>query len=145
MAITNRDNDASQQKETATVQLGFMGTTTTRSIWISPYPCTLQSVRSCALGCSGAMALTFEKLQAGVAGTSGIPMSISNMILQNRGTSGTVGYSGLATPGATGLMLATGDVITITSSVSNTAAADLTLEFVLKKTQDIVSHNSVST
>lgn len=142
MAIVNRDLDASQQKEMVQVNLGAVATGATRFCAIIPYPCTLQSVRNSAAGVSNAMQVAFEVIRG--SGSSGIPIGISNMVLQNRSTSGVVGFSGLAATGSTLLNLLAGDVIQVVTSVSNGNATDLLLEFVLKKSQDIVSYNGIS-
>lgn len=143
MAIVNRDLDASQQKDIVNAPLGAVATGVTRHVCVIAYPCTLQSVRASAQGVSNAMQIAFEVIRG--AGSSGIPIGISNMVLQNRSVSGVVGFSGLAAAGSTLLNFVAGDVVQIVSSVANGNATDLTLQLVLKKTQDIVSHNGVST
>ena len=143
MAIVNRDVDASQQKETFTVNLGAVATGATRFCAVMPFPGTLQSVRYAAAGVSNAMQIAIEKITG--AGSSGVAMGISNIVAQNRSVSGVVGFSGLAAAGSTLLTLAAGDVLQIVTSVSSGNATDLALQFVVKKTQDIVSHNAVST
>jgi hypothetical protein len=143
MAITNRDKDVSEQKDVVQINLGAVATAATRHVLIAPYPFTLQSVRSSAQGVSNAMQVAFEKMTG--AGSSGIPIGISNMILQNRSTSGVIGFSGLAATGSTLLNFAAGDVLQIVTSVSSGNATDLSLQLILKKTQDIVSHNGVAT
>lgn len=142
MAIINRDLDVSQTKDVVHAPLGAVATGVTRFLCVVPYPCTLQSVRAAAAGVSNAMQVAFEVIRG--AGSSGIPMGISNMVLQNRSTSGVIGFSGLAAVGSSLLSLVAGDVIQAVSSVANGNATDLTLELVLKKTQDIVSHNGVA-
>lgn len=141
MAIVNRDNHPSEQKVVINAQLGAMATGVTRFVAVMPYPCALESVRAAAAGVSNAMQLAFEKITG--AGSSGVAMGISNMVLQNRSVSGVVGFSGLAAQGSTLLQMNTGDTLQVISSVSNGNATDLTLEFVVKKLQDIVSHNGV--
>lgn len=143
MALVNRDKDVSEQKEVVSVALGSMATGVTRFAYVAPFAFTLQSVRQAAAGVSNAMQLAFEKITG--SGSSGIPIGISNIVLQNRSTSGIVGFSGLAAVGSTLLNFSAGDTIQVISSVANGNATDLTLQLVLKKTQDIVSHNGVST
>jgi hypothetical protein len=72
-------------------------------------------------------------------------ISISTMILNNPGTSGPQGFSGLAAAGSTLLNLQNGDVLGFVTSVANTATRNLILELVVQKTQDIVAYNNVST
>lgn len=143
MAIVNRDCDVSQQKEVVNLNVGAVATGATRFVYVAPFPFTLQSVRNAAAGVSNAMQVAFEKITG--AGSSGIPIGISNMILQNRSVSGVIGFSGLAAVGSTLLNFNAGDVLQIVSSVANGNATDLALQLVVKKTQDIVSHNGVAT
>ena len=138
MAILNRDKDPSEQKENVNVALGSMATGVTRHAFVIPYPCNIELIRASAQGVSNAMQLAFELIRG--AGSSGFPMGISNMVLQNRSTYGVVSYSGLAAPGSTLLAAAQGDVLQVISSVSNGNATDLSLSIILKKTQDYVSY-----
>lgn len=144
MAILNRDMDPSEQKEL----FRFAGSTqittgNTQWIGIVPYPCTVQSARSVAVGVSGAPIINFQ-VQRFAPGNTVIALGISGMLLNNFGTSGCLGYSGLAAPGATVLNLQLGDIVMFEMSGSNSAALQLALELVVKKTQDIVSYNGVS-
>ena len=141
MALVNRDKDASEQREVQTVNVGAVATGVTRFLHVITYPCILEQVRVAAAGVSNAMQLQFEKITG--ATTGAIQMGISNMILQNRSTSGIIGYSGLAAPGSTLLALSVGDVLQVTSSVASGNATDLSIVWVLKKTQDILSYNGV--
>lgn len=146
MALVNRDKDASEQKEVIQVALGAVATGTTRNVAVIPYPCVLQSARAFAAGVSNAMQVAINNNRFVVgAGATAIAMGISNMVLQNQSTSGIQGFSGLAAQGSSLLVLNAGDVLQIVTSVSNGNATDLTMQFVLKKTQDIVSMNGVST
>lgn len=146
MPICNRDLDASQQKDVINVPVGSMATGVTRQLAVIPYPCTLQSVRYFAVGVSNAMQVAVNNYRFVVgAGATTIAMGISNIVLQNTSLSGVVGFSGLAAVGSTLLQFNAGDVVQIVSSVSNGNATDLVIDLVLKKTQDIVSHNGVST
>lgn len=138
MAIVNRDLDGSEQHVEVTAHLGAVATGTTAFLFHAPWPCTLKYVRAAAQGVSNAMQVAFEKLSIG---SSGIPMGISNLVLQNYSVSGSVAYSGLAAAGATVLKLSAGDVIKGVTSVANGNATDLVLTMVLQKTQDIVSND----
>lgn len=146
MAIFNRELDPSQQKETFYYRgaTGINITGTTGAIAIMPYPGVIQSARSFAQGVSGAMQVAFSVLRF-AGGATVIGCGISNMILNEFGVSGIMGYSGLAVPGSTLLNVQAGDVLYFTTSVANTAAQTLMLEVVIKKTQDIVSYNGVQT
>lgn len=144
MAIVNRDVSASEQKEVLYfVSQGAVATGVTKVAHVLPYPCTLESVRSYALGVSNAMQVAFQVARFTSGGATAINLGISNMILQNAGTSGIIGYSGLAAAGSTLLQLQAGDVIQFVTSVANGNATDLSLNFVIKKVQDIVSYNGV--
>lgn len=141
MAIVNRDKDTSEQKEVFNIQLGAVATGVTRFLHVAAYPFTLESVRASAAGVSNAMQVAFEKITG--AGSSGVPIGISNLVLQNRSVSGIVGFSGLAASGSTLLNFNAGDVLQVVTSVSNGNATDLLLQAVIRKTQDIVSYNGV--
>ena len=145
MALVNRDKDASEQKDVVRglwqSQLSTGGTLMIGSL---PYPCTLQSVEAGCAGISGAPQLIIRALRSTSGGMTSIVLGISNMVLANLGISGPLGYSGLAVPGSTLLSLQYKDVLTIEMAVANTAATSGVVEFVVKKTQDIVSSNNVS-
>lgn len=145
MAIVNRDLDVTEQKDVITENIGAIATGVTRYLYIAPFPCTLQSARFGAQGVSNAMqiAIVNTRFIVGVGATA-ISMGISNAILQNQSVSGIIGYSGLAAQGSSLLSLQAGDVITVVSSVANGNATDLAVQLVIKKTQDVVSHNGVS-
>jgi|GEM_PF-7020010 len=146
MAIVNRDKDPSEQKDVINwVSQAQVNTGATLNFALIPYPCALQSVKSAAYGLSGAMQLAFKVLRFTSGGQTAIGLGISNMILNAFGTSGSLGYSGLVAQGSTLLNLLAGDLIHAESSVANTAALSVNLEFVVKKLQDVVSHNGVST
>jgi hypothetical protein len=150
MGLVNRDKDASEQKDVIFYSLnGPAGATNlvtgvTRYLGVVPYPCVLQSIGVVAAGVSSAMQIAFSKTTF-AAGITTYAVSISNLVLQNFGTSGQVGYSGLAAAGSTLLSFQAGDQLMMTTSVANSACTDLMLNIVLKKVQDIVSINGVST
>lgn len=137
MAIVNRDLDQSQQRTEVNENLGSLATGVTRHVCLISAPAILETVRVSAQGVSNAMQLAFEVIRG--AGSSGIPIGISNLVLQNRSVSGVVSFSGLAAAGSTLLSLAAGDVIQVVSSVTNGNATDLALSIVLRKSQDIIS------
>lgn len=144
MALVNRDKDPSEQK----MEFNWVGATqinTGFTTWIAmvPYACVVQSARAVAVGVSAAMQVAFQA-QRFAGGNTVIGLGISNLILQNFGTSGVQGYSGLAAAGSTLLNLQAGDLLMIQTSVAASAASNLMVEVVVKKTQDIVSYNGVS-
>ncbi len=147
MAIVNRDVDSSQKKDVYEWNSNSLGATTVNTgatgwIGMVPYPGVLESVRSAAVGLSGAPSIDFKVLRGGAGGTS-IAVSISSMIAVEIGATGVVGYSGLAAAGSTLLLLQAGDILTFQTGVANTACRGLLLEVVVKKTQDIVSYNGI--
>lgn len=147
MAIVNRDKDVSEQKECmAWKSQAQVSTGATLFMEPLPYPAVFQSVAVAAIGLSGSPQIDFFALRF-AGGQTSIPLSISNMVVSAFGTSGTIGagYSGLQATGSTLLILQQGDVIGFHTSVANTAAAQLMLNMVIKKTQDIVSCNGYST
>ncbi len=89
------------------------------------------------------MQVAFQVSRFTSGGATAINLGISNLVLQNAGTSGAQGFSGLAAAGSTLLSLQAGDVLQIVTSVANGNATDLALNFVIKKVQDIVSYNGV--
>lgn len=137
MGLLNRSKDTTEQREVIEVNLGAVATGVTRHMIVVPWPCVLENVRYTAQGVSNAMQLAIEKISG--AGSSGTPLGISNIVLQNRSTSGVVSFSGLLAAGNTLLTLAAGDVLQGISSVANGNATDLTLALVVRKVQDIVS------
>lgn len=145
MAIINRDKDPSEQRTDLHVALGAVATGATKSVFVAPYPCTLQSVRVAAQGVSNAMQLGFyiQRFIAG-SGETAFAIGISNVVLVNVGTSGVQGFSGLAATGSTLLNLGAGDVLRVATTVSNGNATDLALNIVLKKLEDIVSMNGAT-
>lgn len=151
MAIVNRDKDVSEQKEcifyssASGAGASPLVTGITKIIAMVPYPCTLQSIGVGAFGVSSAMQVAFSKQYYAGGGMTVVGIGISNLVLQNMGVSGQIGYSGLAVPGSTLLNFNMGDQLILTTSVANSACSDLLLNIVLKKVQDIVSYNGVST
>lgn len=148
MAIVNRDLDASQQKDVFQYVSNFVGSTTVSTGatgWIAmvPYPGVIQSMRAAAQGLSGAPIVNLQVLRFAGGGTS-IAASISGIVLAEIGTSGVMGYSGLAATGSTLLQVQAGDLLQFQTGGANTAARVMLLEVVVKKTQDIVSHNGIS-
>lgn len=145
MAICNRDRDPSERKEDY-IFVSSAAVATGATAWIAmvPYPCVVQSARAIALGVSNAMQVALGA-QRFAGGNTVISLGISNMVLQNFGTSGVIGYSGLAAPGSTLLQLQTGDILQFTTSVANGNALNLMVEVVVSKVQDIVAFNGVST
>lgn len=148
MAIVNRDLDVSEQKDVIYWQnpgATLVGTNAT--LYIAgplPYPAVLQSGEIMALGLSGSPQLAlFVSRFAG--GLTSINLGISNVVVTAFGTSGALGFSGLAPQGSTLLNLLPGDVLVVQTSGANTYTTNLALQFILKKTQDVVSYNGIST
>lgn len=146
MAIVNRDLDPSQQK----VEFQYVGATQISTGYTSiickiDYPCTIQSASSFALGVSTAMQVALQVWRFTSAGLTIIIPGVSNMVLNNYGTSGILAYSGLAPQGSSLLQLQQGDAVGFATSGANAAATNLVLDVVLKKTQDIVATNGVQT
>jgi len=153
MSFINRDGDITEKKEwfqwSNQYGLGVSGLVQTGQTFIvggpMPFPGAIQSGQVYAVGVSAApqLALSIQRFVPG-GGFTAISIGISNMVVQAASTSGPQGFSGLAAPGSTLLSFLTGDVFQITTSVSNTAIQSLALQFVVIKTQDIVTHNKLS-
>lgn len=142
MAIVNRDLDASQQKDVINFRSGAaVATGASLNAAVIAFPCALQSVAAYATGVSNAMQVAFN-IQRFAGGATVIALGVSNLVLVNFGTSGILGFSGLAAPGSTLLNLQQGDVLNLVTSVANGNALDLVVNFVVKKLQDIVAHNN---
>jgi len=134
MSIVNRDLHTSEQHEV--VQVGpvmSQGVSVILPLYIAPYPCILESVRYFAEGVSGTPILSL--LKASGAGFTGTAIGISGIVVQESGTSGIVGFSGLAATGSTLLSLAAGDRIWAVTSGANSASDALLLNIVVKKTR----------
>jgi len=150
MPLINRDNDASETKEWEFYQNGnSLGISTGSTLFITgpmPYPFLIQSVNAYAVGMSGAPQLQFgifRPLPSG-GGSTVMLYGISQMVVSN-GLSGLPsGYSGMSPQGSTLLIGKAGDVLTATTQVASTACTQLFIQVVWKKTQDIVSHNGIS-
>ncbi len=90
------------------------------------------------------MSFNIMRVIAG-GGITMIAISISNMIIQGGASFAAVAsYSGLVAQGSTLLLGQRGDVLSATTAVANTACSQLLINVVVKKTQDIVSHNGVA-
>lgn len=156
MAIVGRDLDVSERKVALQWSSQFAGqslalnggngiaTGSTLYMFMVPFACTVQSGSVFAQGISGApqIALNVSRF---APGATVFPMGISNMVVSAFGTSGVQGLSGLPAAGSTLLNLQTSDVLMLLTSGANTAINYLILELVVKKIQDIVSYNNVST
>lgn len=149
MAIVNRDLDASEQRTfIGSVFGGNRGGSLLggASYFIGaplPFPCTVQSMRSYATGLSGAPLLNLRASRFTAGGLTSILLSISGMVLNAAGTSGVLGYSGLAAAGSTLLQLQAGDCMAVEFAGANTAAIELMVQVTIAKTQDIVQYNGV--
>lgn len=136
MAIVNRDLDQSQQREVVDFVWGALATGVTVGVWIAPFPCTIQAVRHAAYGISGSPLVALHKMR----GVTPEAIGISSIVLQAMGTSGSLGFSGLAATGSTLLNLDRGNVVFAVSSGSNSAVTQLQLSLIVKKIEDIVKH-----
>lgn len=145
MALINRDKDPSEQKEV--IRMTWPSQVSTgASLLVGEIPCagTIQSVRAIGMGVSGALQVLLRVARM-AAGYTTIPVGISNLIVSNLGTSGPLGYSGLAATGSTLLQVLADDSLVVELVGANTAATQLTIDVVVKRTQDIVALNGVAT
>ena len=149
MGLTNRDKDVSEQKDVYSAVI--RGATHTISgatyglVGPMPYPCTIQSIAAGGFGFSGAPEMLFRVARLAAGGFTSIQIGISNLVIPVVGTSGFAGYSGLAVTGSTLLMLQRGDCIFGQTAVAaDSGVGQMLLNIVVKKTQDIVSHNGTS-
>ena len=168
MSIINRDGDVSETKEWiswssaqgngtngGTFGNGYVATGAT--LYLAgpmPYSYQIQTVQALAPnGGSGAMQLAFSIARPAIGGMTIIAIGNSNMVICSgvsflgtgfSGTYSTLGYSGLVAQGSTLLTGQRGDILMATTQAANTATNLLMIQIVVKKTQDIVSHNGVS-
>jgi hypothetical protein len=151
MAIVNRSKDASEQRVVFSQNYAATATSVTLSIGIVPYPCTLDEAQVVGWGLSGApsYALAVNRFIAGTGFTTIVLGTGTSNIIAEFGTSGAgsfgtslFGSSGmvLAAAGSTLLNLVANDLLTVTSGVANTAVKALSVEVVLRPTQDIKNH-----
>src|SRR5689334_11737827 len=131
MAIVNRDLDPSEQKVEYQLQLsgGLTTIATGATAWIAlmPYPGVIQSMRAAGAGLSGAPLVNLQVLRF-AAGATTIAVSISGLVVAEFGTSGILGYSGLAAAGSTLLNVQAGDVLQMQTAGANTAARNMIVE-----------------
>lgn len=145
MALINRDKDASEQKDVIQVSYAAVGTGLTLIVAQVPYPCTVVDCRLAAVGLSSAPTVAFQTSRF-ITGTGNTTLTgiAGTWTATALGTSGPVQAS-LQASGSSLLSLQAGDVITIQSGGANSALASLSVEVVLKKTQDILQVNGSST
>jgi hypothetical protein len=157
MAIVGRDLDVSERKVAfqwcsqgsgqsyAVIASGqVIGISTLIDMFMVPFPCTIQSGSVYSLGNSSNPQISLNCVRWAPGATT-FAIGISNMVLTVFGTSGVQGLSGLPVSGSTLLNLQMGDIMQVVTSAANTAIGKLMLELVVKKTQDIVAYNNVST
>ncbi len=154
MPIVNRDGDPSEKKEwinwVSSYGQSGLGVGTGSTYIIAgpiPYPYIVQSVMAVSSGASGAPQLVMSlNRNINSTGNTAVLIGISNYVIPGGASLAAVtGWSGLAVPGSTLLLGSAGDYITISTAVANTACTQLMINVVLKKVQDIVSHNGIST
>lgn len=149
MAIQNRDNGLSQQREVFSFKVGTAPIVTGESYgaFIVPYPCAIQAAYFAAFGLSGSPQYNLKVSRFTSAGATSISVGISNITVSVAAgvSSSSQGWSGLATLGSTLLQLQAGDVLVVGTAGSNAAADDLSIALVVQKTQDIVQHFSLAT
>lgn len=161
MAITNRDHDASEQRDYLTWAAGLPSQGATFTIANSPgyvatgqtlvlfgpmpYPYILQSMCAVTNGASGAPQLVPFVIRPLVGGATNIALSISNMVIANSASLSTssLNYSGLAPAGSTLLLGQRGDILMASTAGSNTACTQLLVNAVVKRVQDVVTMNGI--
>jgi hypothetical protein len=148
MAICNRDNGLSQQRESRSfISNAAVATGVTLVVATIPYACTLEGIWGGILGLSGAPAYAFNVLRFTAGGATVMALGVSTFIPGAAlGVSkGLEGWSGIRAAGSSLLLLQAGDVVCVTSSVANTSAEKLIVDLIVKKTADLVSHYGLAT
>ena len=140
MAIVNRDHDASEQIWVVEKSYVSVGNGSTMLLALPPFPCTLKTVQAYGFGVSYSPILSFYKNESLGASTQAI--GISGLVIT--GQSSAVGmatsFSGLAAAGSTLLQFNAGEALVGSISGTSTNCANLIVNMVFKKTQDIVSY-----
>lgn len=143
MGIINRTYDPSEQHQTLVAHLGAVPVTTTRALFIAPYPVKLKQVKYSILGLSGAPThkLQLSRFVVG-AGLTSIEIVAAGAVV----AVGTSGVQAMTLPAAGSSLnnLQTGDVLEIVSAGANTAVAEATYEVVMQALQDIKSYFGTS-
>lgn len=150
MAIQNRDNGLSQQREVLSLAprgASFIATSASYALGIIPYPCAVQAAFFAAYGLSGSPQYMVRAQRWLGTGVTVIDLGISNITVAIAPgiSGGAQGWSGLRTLGSSLLLLQAGDILSLVSSGANTAAADVAVSLVVQKVQDIVQHYGLST
>lgn len=139
MAIVNRDLDVSQQREALPFTYQNTATGLTLQAVIVPYASTLNAVGLAPVGLSGTPAVDLRVWRFIVGtGVTTIAGGATTLTLTAVGTSG-VNMMVLAASGSSFLNLLAKDIITLTTSGSNAALAQLGGEVVITAIQDIRS------
>lgn len=149
MAIVNRDVDQSQQKvdysycfnPAASGLTNLVTGVSLVAVGPIPYPYTLDSVRFAALGVSGAPVV--RVLITRFVGGATTLVAGNTMALQNFGTSGVIGNSLGFVVGNTLLAGQAGDYLGLDVFGANTAVQTLLVDYVVKKTQDVLQWNGI--
>lgn len=152
MSIVNRTLDASEQRKV--IQQNFAATATgvTLNIGVVPFPCIIEEAQICAWGLSGAPgnALAVNRFIAGTGFTTWVLATGATNTPAEFGTSG-IGTFGASLFGSSGMVLTnaagstlnqllSNDLLTLTTSVANTAVKGLTIDVVLRPIQDVKVH-----
>ncbi len=137
MAITNRSLDVSEKNRVIWANYGLTVTSKVLNVAMIPYPCTLQAARLAVKGVSNSPTyqLKVDRFIVG-AGTTTIAGGATTLTPLAIGTSGISSFV-LAAAGSSFLSLQTGDVVTVTTAVANTAVDDLSISLVVQAVQDI--------
>lgn len=156
MAIIGRNLDVSLRKEVlqwdslsvgqsvlaGAADSAVLGVSTLVNMFMLAFPCTIQSGAIYSLGNSGSPVITLNVNRFAAGATV---FKFATMALTVFGTSGVQGLSGLPAQSSTLLNLLQGDIIQMVTSGANTAIGQTVVQLVVKKTQDIVAYNNVST
>lgn len=146
MAITNRDKDASEQKDVFTATVVPTVTAATYLLWQAPYPCEVRQLNQAAFGLSGSPFhyINIYRFVVG-AGATTITGLHASLGVVAAGTSGYQSFSVLGPSSSSLIQMNAGDFLVLTTAVANTACTSVTISGVVKKLQDIVSTYGSST
>lgn len=140
MAIQNRDLGLSEQRKVVDFRMQNVGVAgQTLALCHVPAKSTLDAIQvaSAGLANSPQLAIEINRFIPSV-GLTTIAVGVSNMVLQEFGASGPLGFSGIAASGSTLLNLEIGDVVCARVVGASAAIQSLVGNVVLKRVEDIV-------
>jgi hypothetical protein len=139
MAILNRDQDSSEQKEMHSVVVPLLATGVTYPVFQAPFQCQVQAVKVAAQGLSGSPTFDLRILRWG-AGITGIAGGATTLTVAAIGNSQAPQSFVLAASGSSLLKLEANDTLCIQSGGTDSAVLRTNVTIVVQALQDIKTH-----